>query len=225
MLRTRVRRVGAALAVVGIGIFAMVFANPWWAMAASWVALGSLAWATLQVAYFGRRAPFWLGFAVLGWLNLGLSQGNLLPSSAVQALPSSQFAVLAAHCIMPHIPLDYRDPLGDRLGVELDYGDSFVTVSRKGAIPNIASADQEQFDASVASYDAPRPATPADLGAGNHASWEDLSRFAQIQNVGQSLSVLVAGCLGALVVVQLSRHGVQPMAAEKLSSTGLTSSA
>lgn len=199
MLRTRVRRVLAALSIAGLGIVALVFANVWWAIAACWVALGALAFATLQVAYFGRRAPFWLGFAVLGWVNLGLSQGNLLQSGAIQTLPSSRFSVLAAHCVMPHIPLNYWDPLGNHVSVDFDYGDSWVTVSRKSPTPSAESSEVEHFDASVASYEAPIPATPADLGAGNQASWQDLSRFTQIQSVGQSLSSLVAGCLGGIV--------------------------
>jgi hypothetical protein len=163
----------------------------------------------LQVAYFGRRTPFWLGLAVLGWLNLGLSQGNLLQPSAIQTLPSSRFSVLAAHCVLPHIPLNYWDPLGSSVGFDFDYGDSSVTVSRRSPSQNAASADVEQFDASVASYEAPVSATPAELGAGDQASWEDLSRFTQIQSVGQSLSILVAGGLGGIVVLRLSRRAAE----------------
>lgn len=67
-LRFSLRWLFVAAAVAGLGAAALMNANLWWIIGIHTFVVLSLFYTAIRAALLGRRAPFSIGYSVVGWI-------------------------------------------------------------------------------------------------------------------------------------------------------------
>lgn len=131
-----------SIAVVGLTITGLINANQWWAYAMSTTILASLFYAPLCVAVRGRKEPFWLGFAVAGWLWLLLagyttigtpSENSAMPLEPILHFMQERLPPLPQYPSPPEV-----DAFNNRQGLQHEMFE-FVTVGAAAALGGIVT--------------------------------------------------------------------------------------
>jgi hypothetical protein len=107
-----IRSLLVGVTIAAVGLAALLNAGPWWEAAVWGGTLFVLAIAILLIVYRRQEGrAFWLGFAVLGWLYLGVVVYSWTPHAASgyprrdplagQSLVTTQLAKLAYDSLLP----------------------------------------------------------------------------------------------------------------------------
>src|SRR5258708_6300527 len=105
MLRFRILSLMGLISTLALGMAALRYPSSMWASAIFTLALVAFTIATL-VARFGKRGGFAVGFAICGWLYMGLAFGPWFEDHMGHRLLSTAILdVLYSHVAVPQPPM------------------------------------------------------------------------------------------------------------------------
>jgi hypothetical protein len=114
MARYSLKWLLGTVAVIALWAAAVANANAWWVAFASIFNAVALMYASLRIAFAGRRAPFWVGFALVGWVWIATPLRESIPVAAGRFYVAKSIVGLPTATGIP-VAINFPDPRARRL--------------------------------------------------------------------------------------------------------------